>query len=320
MRVMLVLFAVVLFSQQIGYGLEANPTNIDLGVLEVGEKRELFVNLYNEKLSSIRILRITPSCSCLNASVSARIISTHESIPLKIGVSTKGISVPIDGKILLVWRLFGENVERSTVVAVHADVKLLAKINKLGMCLDVSNEKVGKDTIILTKGNSKMKWDEIAVSCESKSISTQVKAYGPDSYEIIAFVANDAVDCSLSRSVINISFLKSGRKISEDMAIQCIVNKSYPFTVTPKVAFFGVTKRQCVKQCRILLAGLDLSISHIESTSSAINVQVEQSKLGHCLLFVTLHAANQSMTILEYIRVYSNVGDVVRIPVVALIE
>jgi hypothetical protein len=213
-------------------------TRVELGAVRINDTKEKAFSILNQSSKAIVILGWTPTCHCMQARFSEKLIQPGQSVAAYVRTT----AIPPLGMraatIAIEWHFVGETFVRTD--------NLVASANYVAPLL-LSEERLDFGTVPLNNsqtkilsvwsGNSGGNWNGLAIAPTSDHLATRCQPNGAG-FQIQAQINPRGLPTGVWKSTIRLFTLRNGTRTGEEMDVPVVARIEGPFSVQPHVLQF----------------------------------------------------------------------------------
>lgn len=249
--------------------LTFEPPHLDLGTIKEGTSKSAKVTIHNKSPYSVNIDKITVSCSCTSAEVSADVIQPRENSILSVKISPAGRRGKFKSIVNIEWSAmsFNKPISGKAITTFLADALYI--INTTPDHVDFERvskyAKPQKRILDFSRGTEEIGFVNLSVESESPAIETFAKKTDQDHWQIEVTLIPSKLPAGAFRSSLTVILRDSGghevhrQKISAQGEIKGTVS------ARPKSLFFGVVSKEIKKKGEIFISTEDGKTVEIKS-------------------------------------------------------
>lgn len=310
----------LLLGNSLAASLVATPDDCDFGLIKSGEIKERSIEIKNTSRHPIDIAGLNKSCTCTYAEIDKSSLKPGEKGILKIKIQGSPQPAPMGAIVDVLWKEKGSDQKQSCRVNIRALVETVALLDVPLLSFESPVEISSEAALHVRKGTSNAQWNSIAI--ESDLPSVKVKTSSESSGFLVQTSHKEDHIIGTQKGKLRISFYNDGKKLPQELIVPIVAKTSGNLTIAPPTIYFGIVRQGKSPTKTLLLSSRNLKIKDLQSSSPSVSVKVTNSTNDSVEISTSISSSAEKGSLQTFFDAHLEQppGQIVRIPVVALIE
>jgi hypothetical protein len=243
------------------------PAYIDLGSIPNGQSKVAVFKLRNNSSSTVKIDKLSTTCGCTEAGMSADVVEPGNSLEVRAKMSNYSRLGKFGAQVSANWRTISDNNSGTAVGIVEALAQQIAIV--VPPVVEFENVSVEsgviEQDIQVRQGNAERRWRDVEVHSSSNSITWELASNTVDSPTVIR-LRLDPRELSLGRyrTEIGVRLKDVEGHLLDEIKIPVKTLVKGTVDIKPSSVYLGVMNKGQVSQSEIILKTHDESSFEIE--------------------------------------------------------